>query len=351
MINPIITLVGIIFLINIQTYASNQKIKLTGGVDGGGGKVVVFKDEKNQITKVQLLDLWEAEYLYGLKPVKLGNTVQEIVDNGILALKNSFDARFGSSNSDGEYCEAQDCIVKNLKFSSKKFFSDNSDVKRLHGIELIQTNDSFELAKPKNAEIHQIVNYRPDGKVLIDQDLLDLMDIENQAALILHEIYYSYLREPISGFEINSIRTRRSIGYVLSGGIFNLDKQPEFKKSVVCKTQNDSFGFGSRISLFQNPSYDNFFSVYIYKAHGSSLIGSYQPFVSFNFSNSNEFLFTGDCDNAGSGAAMMFNGNGPVEFDHIFKIEFKCENKKLKTFFTETKQGSKEFNSELFCEY
>ncbi len=324
------------------------KIKLQGAVDGGGGKAVVCK-QNGAMPIVQLLDLWEAKTLYDYQPTKLASTIEESVQKSFLALKNSFP--FTTRMQRGsQSCENQDCLVLILQETAKKFFSNSSDLRRLRGVELTLTNDSYELAKPEGCEIQQVVNYRPNGTILVDQDLFEQLSDIDKVALISHEAYYAFLREQ-SSQESNSIRTRRAIGYVMSGHEFELQPFPNLKRFLYCSSLGIPF---APSSIYFYPTEEGYIkstlSIHIYDLNGSRLIGAFQPSLQFNLGTTiHEDLFSGRCTTGDAQTMISFDIGGVVEFDHNIQLQWTCKNEKVALYLTDTKPGDTAKTSELNC--
>jgi hypothetical protein len=326
------------------------KLKIQGAVDGGGGKVVVCKNVSGAIASVQLLDLWEAKTLYDLPSQTLGSTLRESVDQAVLALKNSYPLKVSMGRGNGKECTNQDCVAMILNETADLFFGEHKKMKRLRGVELTKTDDSYELAKPDECEIQQAVNYRPDGTILVDQDLFEKMSLIDQTALIAHEAYYSFLREGRAP-ETNSIRTRRAIGYIMSGQIFNLPLVPAFTESLLCHADGIPYA-PTNIFLYRDFTNENgkFLSVFIDAINGSRLIGEKQPLMSFSFGEDSERdLFSGICSKEGMVSMIRFSGGGHVEFDHKIQLEWICKDQKVSVYLTETKPGDSAKTSELRC--
>ena len=68
-------------------------------------------------------------------------------------------------------------------------------------------------------------------EIFVNQDLLEKLSPTNQAALILHEALYRRLRD---SWEPNSIRTRRSVGYVFAGLSFPNPATTLEKDNLAC---------------------------------------------------------------------------------------------------------------------
>jgi hypothetical protein len=349
-ISPLKPIVFIIcFIFSVQVNAAS-KLKLHGAVDGGGGKVVVCRNSDTQINNVELLDLWEAKTLYDTTPRDLAPDLAGSVQIAIQALKNSYHLKMSMGLGEGRHCEDQDCLVMLMNDTAHLFFTDNNRLKRLRGVELTLTDDSYELAKPKNCSIEQVVNYRPDGKILMDEDLFEKMSMKDQTALIVHEGYYSFLRSFMSE-EKNSIRTRRAIGFILSGRVFQLQSQPEFGTHLFCHANGVPYS-PTNIFIYEDPKFkkENCLSPYVEDINGTKLIGEPQPLIWFNFGNkSKEALFSGICDHEGFLGSIRFSGNGPVEFDHRIGISCLCKQGKTQIFVTQEMPGEPLKTTELNC--
>lgn len=332
---------------------AKEMVKLQGAVDGGGGKAIVWRSASGEILKVKLLDLWEAETLYDLKPKLFSESSKEIVKLSIGNLKNSYELNLSMSLGPNKSCRDQECVAMLLNDTSELFFQPSSRLKWLRGVELTLTNDSYELAKPEGGKIEQVVNYRPEGKVLVNLDIFEKMPVVDQAALILHEGYYSFLRR-LHINENNSIRTRRAIGYVMSGQAFQLYSKPEFGGHSFCETEEPPSSPTNIIFYATgNPQRETELAVYIGSMHGSKLIGEKQPLMSFDFGKEvfEGFLKGGPCPEGDSSSMIQVFGKGPVEFDHEIKLEWKCEYNQRKFFLIETKPGESSKISNLKCHY
>jgi hypothetical protein len=108
------------------------------------------------------------------------------------------------------------------------------EIKRLRQT-LTPTSDSFEIVTPHgNCQIEQLVNFQDEEyKIYVNQDLVDKMTTTQYAALIAHEVLYKYLRE--QSRETNSLRVRRAVGYVFSGGQFEESNSAPERPYWLCK--------------------------------------------------------------------------------------------------------------------
>lgn len=198
-----------------------------GGMESGGGMGVVCYNSSEDIESVELLDLWEARVLYGRSVNLSGANVEEIVRNALSSLKDSIYTDYlRIAFPDDVFLSGPDAFYELLKFETDRLlqYPAPNNVKRLRGVELTLTNDSFEVIKPKECKIRQLIRYidtAHGGEILINQDYLDHLDDINLAALYVHEAYYAKLRE---AGERSSIRVRRAIGMVFSGYQFPIWK-------------------------------------------------------------------------------------------------------------------------------
>lgn len=93
-----------------------------------------------------------------------------------------------------------DLTLQNIKFLPK-------------GSHLTQVNDANPMALPKSCELRQLAHYIDDSLVLIDQEIWNVLDDLNKAAIILHEAIYRYERGPNT---LDSRHARKLVGYLFS---------------------------------------------------------------------------------------------------------------------------------------
>ncbi|MEQ1876695.1 MAG: hypothetical protein ABL958_08615 [Bdellovibrionia bacterium] len=165
---------------------------------GNGGDVVVCRAPNRNVTSIELLDYYEARTLrkiyYSLGPKEL--SVEEKLELGIKRLESlSFmtAAKFRGKAKDFE---------KNAVF--------------LSGIVLVDVPDSAHVAVPKGCGIEQIVvqknpQFPEDKSYIVNKDLWDLLDTDNRAGLILHEVIYWDAKD---SEHRNSIATRYFNSYL-----------------------------------------------------------------------------------------------------------------------------------------
>lgn len=174
---------------------------IASNVRGNGGDVLLGCDNLENNGKI--LDYFEAESFLGLK-IDLGAKEQSPDQIAWNALSRIPD--FDKARKD------------RLQGWAKEFMS---DVVFAPGIQLKQINDSNEVSIPKGCRLEQAAVQEtpmfPEAKrYLVSKDVWDVMDDENRAGLILHEIIY---REALSFGQTDSVRTRYFNALVSSGKI------------------------------------------------------------------------------------------------------------------------------------
>lgn len=326
----------IIFLLEfILSFAFvSSSLALTGVMNGGGGKGVVCLDSQNQIKSVELLDLWEARVLYGYK-VSMSSEGINVADGVEQTLKKLADSHPINGCND-----QPDCVLGFLRERAGLFLTPNNKVKRLQGVSLTLTDDSYESARPSGCEIRQIVNYKSMNEILVDQDLYVRLDTINQIALISHEAYYATLR--LYGTESNSIRTRRAIGYVLGGNEF-IRNFPEIPSDHVFCYQEGVPYAPTFISLYWQKNSDGsgklFFSPQV--SNATRFIGLTKRLFDFGGPDleTYEAIATGTCKRDGLLSSFRIIMNGPIEYDREISLDFTCKNGVMSAFFADNRPG------------
>lgn len=314
-----------------------------GVMNGGGGKGVVCKDSQNKITSVELLDLWEAKTLFGENPTFSipTNGYEFGVRTALDKLKNSYPFKGHGTSGRHAGCHDQDCVLGFLQDQAALFLNPNPKVLRLKGVTLELTNDSYEVARPTDCEVQQIVNYQKGGKILINQDLYEKMNILNQVALIAHESYYAMLRE--MALEPNSIRTRRAIGYIMSENDFVLNTPIVPDSHIFCYNEGVPYAPTQVTLSWQQKTAAGPGGLMLYPSMsgGSKFIGLKNRLFNFEMVDSKDYssLMTGQCDRDGLFMDFGIPMNGPVEFDHQPHLEFVCKNGSLTAYFNDQKPG------------
>jgi hypothetical protein len=150
---------------------SHAFAKPQGGVDGGGGKSVVCRNSKGQITSAQTLDLFEATNVYGLKLSSFSGTAEEI--SAKVQAKLS-----GAMGLNGYNYEPFYKRVNRIM----KFVPPSSVIKPI--------DDAAEVVLPKNCQLEQLAHYLDDETLLVSQEIWNQLSNTEKAALISHEAVY-----------------------------------------------------------------------------------------------------------------------------------------------------------------
>lgn len=187
-------------LILLLTTAISSGADATGRTVGNGGDVVLCEDIGGKIKSLKLLDFYEAQVLRGIS-VELGAktlSVEEKVKYAISRIAHVSPARAK------RYREHAD-----LFFSETRFLGD---------IQLADIPDSGGIVIPRDCRIVQIANqstplYSGDARYVIDKDLWDLLDADDRAGLVLHEIVY---REALELGHVNSVSARALTAHLCS---------------------------------------------------------------------------------------------------------------------------------------
>lgn len=148
---------------------------------GNGGDVVLCKTESGEVETATMLDYYEGQYRN--IPLDLGAADLEPIEKVELALMR---------------LNKQDTFFTNILRQKAQTFFDNASI--IPGISLRDIPDSNEVFLGHNCEIQQIainqkVTFPGDKKFVISKDYWDLLDNDNKAGLILHEIIYDYFIE------------------------------------------------------------------------------------------------------------------------------------------------------------
>ena len=193
-------------------------INAYAGEVGNGGDVVVCKHPTGKLKSIELLDVFEARLdSRHIDPNWPDDSPLEKVRHFLLPL-----------------AAADNALYKALRNELTVFMTSTAYV---DNIILTDIPDSDELMIGKGCELEQIAinrgNNRLPGrsKYLISNDLWKLLDNDNKAALILHEIIYDHFKENLG--HLNSIISRYFHGYLFSGWL------PVFTPEVYRKLNYD----------------------------------------------------------------------------------------------------------------
>jgi hypothetical protein len=170
-------------------------------VIGNGGNVVICENAQGQITKAEVLDLFEGHAIYGL------NYNEDAIPALAQALKYSDTLSYAGSpvSSKNLSADVRD-IYNGLKFLPV-------------GVGLESIPDSGHFIIPKGCRVVQTINYRDWKNIFVDFDVWNVLSETQKAALLLHEAIYAYYRE--GNFEIDdemtSSRARLAVATLFSG--------------------------------------------------------------------------------------------------------------------------------------
>ena len=311
---------------------ASQLPKIYGAVSGGGGKGLICQAGNPQI--VELLDLWEARTLFAEPIQKSSLKVEDRVDELLIALRDAYIFQGSGIGENGTNYQDQDFVLALLRKEAARFLKTDAKVLRLRDVTLELTEDSFEAARPAGCDIQQIVNYQPNGRVLINQDLFDKLDSTNQAALIAHESFYSFLR--MMDGERSSIRTRRAIGYVASGKQFTLKLPNLVGPTVTCASMEAPLARNRWVfaAAAVQPAGFGLINAALTQNEGARPLGLDAGTFDFSVAQPIQNIadaFTGRCKGE-PGKSMYEDGvllSGPIEFDRSVKLFWVCEQQVL----------------------
>lgn len=166
------------------------------GVDGGGGKSVVCRDDSGTIIKAEVLDLYEGRVQYGVNIPSSTDPVKVQMENAIVSITKGRSKVF------------QDSVLQLANFISvrKRVLPD--------GTALEDIDDSHHVVVPKNCKVEQLANFTKQNQVLVDGEIWKSLDNTNKAALLVHEALYKWFRNYGA---TNSIRARKHVAYAFMG--------------------------------------------------------------------------------------------------------------------------------------
>ena len=152
--------------------------QLRGDEIGNGGDVIVCKDENGKITTTELLDFYEAREFRKIFYF-LGDNTLSVIEKVNFALKRIKDI---SPERFERYSKITDTFFDEVLF--------------LENINLQDIDDSNHVFIPKGCKLEQIAVqqeklFPEDHLFIINKDLWNLLDNDNKAGLILHEIIFT----------------------------------------------------------------------------------------------------------------------------------------------------------------
>lgn len=299
------------------------------GVDtSGGGRGVVCRTANGRIQSAELLDLWEARTIFRRNIAESKQPVAAQVASAFARLQNAF--YFYSSSPSGKV------LLEQLQPYADIFLKPSDKLVRLHGTKLNDTPDADEAAVPANCNVEQIVNFMDSPTtpiVLVNQDIVDRLSPTSQAALIVHEAFYAFMRffsEP------NSMRVRRAVGYVFAGQSFVSRDDVLNARHIECTAQGVQ---GSTVMIYQRP--DKSLGLIQANDRGQMMIGLYDATtIEEEYFNQ---VFTGGLDSILSPQAcanipqdptpnrfFQLLGQGPADFQRLSVLRANCESGSLK---------------------
>ena len=298
-----------------------------GPITSGGGKGVVCRDLKGKIASVELLDLWEARVLYKRQILISDAPVKTQVNQALENLKHSLEL---SELSVGEaiYSPSEHFLFL-ARTNIEPFLNQQQNLLFLRGVTLNLTDDSYEVARPSNCTIEQVVTYVDSSskpQIVINQDLFEMMDLTNRSALIVHEAFYAVMRSNFQ--EMNSLRSRRAVGYVFSGQSF-IEKKSILKSGYLTCMNEPIKGSRRPVSLiyFYRNSEGEVKSLTSFN-WGAPSIGFFESSQTIPFWPADKHI----CDNSsskGTTIKMDLEGMGPADFTQSLSIAWDCKNKKF----------------------
>ncbi len=181
-----------LFVFSFPVYAN-----LFGADSSGGGKVVVCRDQNQVIKSIQLLDLYEASALYGLSPKMLAANI----DASLEVVK----AKLREVYKDTSFMSPTDHWIDDAK-KAFRLLPKNSVLESV--------NDAAVIALPAGCQTEQLALYKDDFLLLVNQDLWNVLDDLNKAALYVHEAIYRF--ERTGNKTTNSVHARKLVGHLFS---------------------------------------------------------------------------------------------------------------------------------------
>lgn len=327
-------------LILLALLSIGSVAQAAGGTEvGGGGKGVVCRNSDGTVRSVELLDLWEARTLYGrqiqISDAPVAEQVSAVIKNMSRVHVPSFDSI--------PYNELQSEVTTALIEQAANVFLGKPapyiSVKWLRGTTLTQTDDSFEDARPTDCAVEQIATYKNavmNSTFLVNHDLFDKMDKTNQAALIIHEAFYSAYRSP-NMVTKSSVRARRAVGYLFAGGKIDAEPDATTPHQICHAVAKDSSKTKSKIEIafFDDRKSDRLVGAVI-SGFDEQPIGYYPIEAHFFFGEKIQFddLFAAKkCPHLVSekpSPILSLRVGGPSDFDKSGTIATACTNSRGK---------------------
>jgi hypothetical protein len=180
--------------VKLAVAAPTQWVK---GVDSSGGaKSVVCRAANSTLISVELLDLYEARTMYGLKLLDMGADLDVVME------------------------KAKDRVSSANRWWGKNvFYPQAVKIKNTLRILPPQTklepvDDAVPAVKEEGCALEQSAVYVDEKLVVVDQEHWNAMDARNRGALIAHEEIYYRMR--MDEKDENSRRARKLVGHLFS---------------------------------------------------------------------------------------------------------------------------------------
>lgn len=186
-----------------------SSISFAGGSVGNGGDSIVCRKPDGSIQSIELLDYYEGRVQRGFS-YSFGN----LSENHLLKIDRILQKL------------SRVALIRSKKYRElvQSFFS---EAVLLPGVDLVDIPDSQNIIVAKNCKVEQLVIQQEpqlpgDKRYTISKDLWDLMDENQRAGLILHEIIY---REAIKWGHENSIKVRYINALIASDILDQMDQK------------------------------------------------------------------------------------------------------------------------------
>jgi len=211
-------ILGSVLLVGAIAFLT-ANLAIAGGFSDGGANAIVCVDSQQNISKVELLDLFEARNLRNQTPLPDERHYSVIADE------------LSHNISRGFLPNPISLGVLTRQLDAKKHIL-------LPGVRLKPISDSDHFIQPPspNCEIKQVAIYRVQtDKLYVVGDFWEKMDSVNKAALLVHEALYYETR--FYG-ETNSDRTRIAIGHAVGGANFTPANDDVPDSAIRCTSLN-----------------------------------------------------------------------------------------------------------------
>lgn len=190
-----------------------------GNAVGNGGGSIVCRDNAGKITRAELLDLYEAREVHGLK---VNGSDTEFNVNA--ARDRMYDFRLRLQEIDEEYAAL--LVIEFNKFFAtiqSRFVSRNNI--------LPDTPDTFYRSLPKGCVYEQLANYFDGEPLLIADEIWNELSATDQIALYVHEAVYALERKYLGA--VNSSHARKIVASLFGAGELTKDELWNRKKFAV----------------------------------------------------------------------------------------------------------------------